>query len=44
MQSTASKEFAKHKEQENWYNKISGSKEPSWYANIEEPIKFETNK
>ena len=24
----------------NWENKTSGDKEPSWYANIEQPIKF----
>jgi hypothetical protein len=24
----------------NWENKTSGNKEPSWYANIEQPIKF----
>ncbi len=24
----------------NWDNKTSGDKEPSWYANIEQPIKF----
>ncbi len=23
-----------------WENKTSGNKEPSWYANIEQPIKF----
>jgi ribulose 1,5-bisphosphate synthetase/thiazole synthase len=34
----------KQKEKENyknsWENKTSGNKEPSWYANIEQPIKF----
>jgi glycine/D-amino acid oxidase-like deaminating enzyme/nitrite reductase/ring-hydroxylating ferredoxin subunit len=29
-----------HTKEENWYNKTSGSREPSWYVNIEEPIKF----
>jgi hypothetical protein len=24
----------------NWENKTSGDKEPSWYANIEQPIRF----
>ncbi|MDQ3967398.1 MAG: hypothetical protein M3275_03270, partial [Thermoproteota archaeon] len=24
----------------NWESKTSGDKEPSWYANIEQPIKF----
>ena len=39
------KDSAKQKEAENnkdnnWENKTSGNKEPSWYANIEQPIKF----
>jgi hypothetical protein len=25
----------------NWENKTSVDKEPSWYANIEQPIKFD---
>jgi hypothetical protein len=38
------KDSIKQKEGDNsknsWDNKTSGDKEPSWYANIEQPIKF----